>query len=388
MARQVAGIVAAYLMISLLWVAFGMVMDRRTSGHDAALRAAVSKLWGAVLKQRALWVSDRDGRPYLLDSTAIDLDLKLDHRQKGLLWYSTYRVRFSSQYQISNEQKKSQIVFLTFALPSSGGIINNFHLRAGGIEVTDYTLEGASMRKELLLPPGTSQKIEISYESQGMDEWWYDFSAEGGRVNNFSFTMRTDFNEIDFPEGSVSPTEKRREGKGWILTWNYSNFLSGSRIGMILPQKVNLAPWLVKVSFTAPASLFLFFFVLYIFTILRNVKMHPVNYLFVGAGCFTFQLLLSYLVDHLSLPLSFLLASLVSLFLVVSYVRHLAGTRFALIETAISQLVYVIGFAYTLLFEGERGFAITILCIATLYIVMQATAKTDWERPFSRTALE
>ena len=36
--------------------------------------------------------------------------------------------------------------------------------------------------------------------TNGMDEWWYSLGSSVNQVKNFSLTMNTDFDQIDFPE--------------------------------------------------------------------------------------------------------------------------------------------------------------------------------------------
>ena len=60
------------------------------------------------------------------------------------------------------------------------------------------------------------------------------------------------------------------------------------------------------------------------------------------------------------------------------------GRRFAFLEIAISQFIYLVLFSYTFFFKGFTGLAITILCIATLFVVMQFTGKVDWEAIFQK----
>jgi len=49
------------------------------------------------------------------------------------------------------------------------------------------------------------------------------------------------------------------------------------------------------------------------------------------------------------------------------------------------QFVYLVLFSYTFFFEGYTGLAITILCVATLFIVMQFTGRVDWDGVFQRS---
>ena len=109
------------------------------------------------------------------------------------------------------------------------------------------------------------------------------------------------------------------------------------------------------------------------------------NYFFIGAAFFSFHLLLAYLVDHISIHLAFWICSLVSIFLVVSYMRLVVGARLAFVEIALSQLVYLVFFSYTFFFKGYTGLAITILCICTLFVVMQFTGRVDWDKVFAKS---
>jgi inner membrane protein involved in colicin E2 resistance len=64
--------------------------------------------------------------------------------------------------------------------------------------------------------------------------------------------------------------------------------------------------------------------------------------------------------------------------------RLVVGNRFALLEIGTSQLIYQVLFSYTFFFEGFTGLVITILCILTLFVVMQLTGKVDWETVFQK----
>ena len=48
----------------------------------------------------------------------------------------------------------------------------------------------------------------------------------------------------------------------------------------------------------------------------------------------------------------------------------------------LSQFVYLVLFSYTFFFEAYTGLAITVLCILTLFVVMQYTARVDWASAF------
>lgn len=398
MGKRIFAISFIYVCTSLGWIILAGTTIMRTGRQDEKLRDAVGQLWGTKQTQQAPLVyynpasagrtrsKTKSTMEYLaLDASNIEVDLKLVHRKKGLLWYSTYRVAFSGEYQIKNNFDEPREMLLDFRFPAKGAVYDNFHFVVGGQEIQDIELKSGNIIRAIQLSPGQTENVEISYESQGLDEWSYDFGLNVNPVRNFSLVLNTDFEEIDFPAQSISPTHKEPASSGWKLTWQYSHLLTGVKIGMITPRKLNPGPWASRVTAAAPVSLFLFFFLLFVFTTVKKIKIHPMHYFFIGAAFFSFHLLLAYLVDHIPIHLAFWICSLVSIFLVVSYMRLVVGRRLAFIEIALSQLVYLVFFSYTFFFEGYTGLVITILCICTLFVVMQFTAKVDWDKVFVKS---
>ena len=53
-------------------------------------------------------------------------------------------------------------------------------------------------------------------------------------------------------------------------------------------------------------------------------------------------------------------------------------------DVAIAPLVYLVLFSCTFFLEGFTGLAITVLCLATLFVVMQITGRLDWDEVFGR----
>ena len=134
----------------------------------------------------------------------------------------------------------------------------------------------------------------------------------------------------------------------------------------------------------APVSLLFFLIVMVILGVLSERNLHPVNYAFLSAAFFAFHLLLAYLVDHISIHAAFFISSIVSVFLVVTYLRLVAGTRFAVAQAGVAQFVFLVLFSYAFFFEGYTGLTVTIGAIVTLFVLMQATARVDWGAVFAR----
>lgn len=407
MGRQILPLAIIFIGTALAWLILGGTVQTRTATQDERLKCEVGQLWGTAQRQKAPSVRYETTKETKVEKTVdsktvtetkvektthflpiagsdINADLKIDYRRKGLLWYSTYHVGFEGNYKVVNDTGEERQVFFDFEFPNSGAIYDDFRFLIGGKEVENLQIQSGRVTGTAKLKPGQAEHFSVSYRSQGMDEWWYDFGDDVSQIKNFTLTMNTDFKKIDFPQNSISPTNKLETDNGWQLVWEYSNLLTGVKIGMEMPRKLNPGPWVANVSYFAPVSLFFFLFILFIITSLRSIKIHPMNYLFVCAAFFSFHLLLAYLVDHISIHAAFIICSLVSIFLVVSYMRLVVGKRFAFVEVGLSQFVYLVVFSYTFFFQGYTGLAVTILSIVTLFVIMQLTGRVNWEGVFEQ----
>jgi inner membrane protein involved in colicin E2 resistance len=154
-----------------------------------------------------------------------------------------------------------------------------------------------------------------------------------------------------------------------------------------MPARLQPGPLAGEISYFAPVSLFFFFFVMLMVTTLRRIELHPMNYFFLAAAFFAFHLLLAYLVDHISVHAAFLIASLVSTGLVVSYLRLVTGLQFAAREAGLAQFLYLVLFSYAFFFRGFTGLAITLGSIVTLFVAMQITGRVRWAEFFGERRL-
>ena len=161
-----------------------------------------------------------------LESSRLNVDLNLEHRQKGLLWYSTYRVGFAGAYAFRNASDKERDVTFTLSFPTAQAIYDDLIFTVDDAPVT-LKNEKNSASGTLKIAPGKVVTLKVGYKSQGLNNWSYSL-AHGGkssedvaRVRDFSLKMTTNFKGIDFPNNTLSPSIKRESGSGWQLDWNY-----------------------------------------------------------------------------------------------------------------------------------------------------------------------
>jgi inner membrane protein involved in colicin E2 resistance len=197
-------------------------------------------------------------------------------------------------------------------------------------------------------------------------------------VRDFRLVVDTDFREVDFPPGSLSPSEHTASGGAWHGEWAFDSLISSAPVALSLPEQLNPGPLASRITFFAPVSLLFFFFVVGVLATVQRKELHPMHFFMIGCAFFAFHLLFAYLVDHVPVTASFALSALVSLLLVVSYARLFVGWRFALRELGISQLLYLVLFSYSFFWEGFTGLAITLGAIGTLFVMMQVTGRLDW----------
>ena len=407
MVKTIVAIVIVYVVAVVGWITLAGTITYRTDHQDTQLKNEVGQLWGAPLEQKApqasltIDSSDRtvnavnNGIVYTrpraepekhelpITENEISVGLDLDQRQKGLLWYSTYRVRFSGDYLFENSHDKSGAMTITFPFPATNGQYDDFKFEVDGASVPFTRQNNNLIIATIPCAANSRHRLGVAYNSQGLDRFTYRFGDGINEVRNFKLTATTNFDGYDHPANTISPNvTKQRVGNGWQLAWDYKDLIAGTGIGIEMPQKINPGPMAARISFFAPVSLGFFFFLIFVIALLRGIQIHPMNYFFLAAAFFAFHLLLAYLVDHISIHASFALCSMVSVVLVVSYMRIVVGNRFAFFEVAAAQLIYLIGFSYAFFFEGFTGLAVTIGSIITLFVVMQSTARIDWTRQF------
>jgi inner membrane protein involved in colicin E2 resistance len=398
MNRNIPAIAAIFLFTTAAWVILGSSIMVRTQTADKDLSARVASTWGQpqqqsvpaaftsrtvqkqvreTYDQRATTriVEETINTPLPLEQSRVHVVLNLEQRQKGLLWFPTYRVDFRGAYVFRNTTADNDVV-IKVPLPVQDAIYDDLIVRADGQRI-DINMTGGSIVTKLQRPPGSLTRLEVGYKSQGMQRWTYSFGENVSQVRDFDLEMETDFSAIDFPGDTISPTSKRPTRSGWLLAWRYNNLLTGYKIGMLLPEKLQPGPLAERISFFAPVSLLFFFFLMVVITALKAIELRPVHYFFLATSFFAFHLLLAYLVDHISIHAAFAICSAVSIFLVVSYLRIVVGPRFAFVEAASAQFIYLVLFSYAFFFKGFTGLAITIGAIVTLFVVMQVTARRE-----------
>ncbi|HKW31562.1 MAG TPA: inner membrane CreD family protein [Candidatus Acidoferrum sp.] len=425
MFKRIAAICLIWVCTAFAWAILGTSIFSRSESAESGLSGRVASTWGAPQAQAPPAITrewqetktiedEYDGKrrtrketyqhsdPVRIEGSRITAALHVDYRQKGLLWFSTYKVDLDAAYTFQNPKASEEEFAIALPLPAQQAVYDKVELKVDDMPLP-LTFSGSQVLARVRLAGGAKSVLRAEYRSQGLDSWRYSFSGpnaaqanpQTGQSNlvssqpkeisqsrNFHLLVKTDFSGFDFPDNSLSPTEKRETGNGWELQWNYENLVSGFDIALKMPQKLQPGPLAGRISYFAPVSLFFFFFLVFILSTMRGNNLHPMNYFFLACAFFAFHLLLAYLADHISIHAAFVISSLVSIALVVSYLRLVVDLRFAVVDAGLTQLIYLVLFSYAFFFEGFTGLAVTIGAILTLFVVMQMTGRLKWEEKF------
>lgn len=412
MLKRIITIGFFFILTSISWFFLSAVMGNRDRVFQDRLTPKVAGLWGDVLTQEApqlefSWITEKwvtytvgkkgvkktkkekvvNRRQVLFATSDVQVNLDLEHRKKGLIWYPTFYAVFSADYTYTHQGKEDGSLNIAFQFPNAHSSFDDFVFTVNS--VTDPQIPVTTLNNERVVnyvvpvKPGEKVDLSLSYKTRGLYYWQYGFGRGVNRVNQFALSATTNFKAIDFQDNSMSPSEKTETANGWTLGWKFDNLISPDPISVAMPQKLNPGPLAAKMSAYAPVGLFFFYLWMFVISLLKKIDLHPVNFLFLGAAFFCFNLLFSFTVDHITVELAFIISSVVSIFLVVSYLRLVVGLRFAAVEAGFSQLVYLVLFSYAHFYQGFTGLIHTIGSILTLFLVMQLTGRINWTEKLS-----
>jgi hypothetical protein len=387
LALRIAALILIWIGATAAWMVLGATLLYRSEQAGDTQRRAIGTLWLPEQTQSAPVFSVTQGKLILNkppDASTVDVALALDQRRKGLIWFNTYRVDFSGAYRVRNNGNGQHVGF-ALRLPADNAVYDDVKVLVNGAPVADPAAIGV-IDLDIPVAPGRVADVVVSYRSRGVGRWSYKFGPGVNVVRDFDLTMRTDFDAIDFPEGTLTPTAERKTPTGWDLVWSYRDLVAGYGIGMRLPERLQPGLLAQRITFWAPLSLLFYFFVIFVITTIRRIELHPMNYFFLAAAFFSFHLLFAYTVDRLPIGTAFAICSVVSMFLTITYLRLVVGLRFAAVEAGLAQVFYLILFSLALFNEGTSGLAITIGAIITLFLTMQLTARIDWSGRFAQAS--
>src|SRR5262249_39652611 len=192
MTKRIIAIAFIFICTSIAWAILGGTIFSRTYDSGSVSSDRVASTWGTaqnqgpptasfktlvekqlqmaengVLVKKTVTEESFTGLP--LESSRIDVALDLQHRQKGLLWYSTYKVAFSGVYGFRNTSDKEQIVDFRLQFPTAQAIYDNLTFTVDGQPVAITNDKNAAIGSAKI-GAGKGGQPTIRYNFQGAYE--------------------------------------------------------------------------------------------------------------------------------------------------------------------------------------------------------------------------
>ncbi|UCF67879.1 MAG: hypothetical protein JSV80_00870, partial [Acidobacteriota bacterium] len=215
MSQRILAMAGIFVLLSAAWFVLAGSVSHRTWSADQRLLGEVAGLWGAEQTQlspelefmwrvkktendrvkdistgeektitREKWVWER--QPVILDSSELTVELALDHRKKGLLWYATYGVVFDGQFGYTHQEEREGLLSITYRFPTTQASYDDFQFEIDGQPDSKIsTISSGQQRivqRKVPVSKGTAVPFRITYRTRGLDAWHYSFGNDVNHV--------------------------------------------------------------------------------------------------------------------------------------------------------------------------------------------------------------
>ena len=400
--------ILSYLVIGIVGLIFSVISiiigiridDRHKTSYSRSLKS-VQKIWGGYIAQNPPQFSferfrveqyedKKTGQIRLrkrmistamgFESQKIDIKINSNIRTKGLLKFPGYVLEFSGKYVIRNLHKSGKKVFYLFQLPVDAGNISKISVTVDGKPYRDDTNLADGIDWSGYLNTNEKKVVEISYSARGTESFRYSLGQRKVEIKMLEVTLLTDFTDINIPDGSMVPTSRVSDDKTTKLTWKGENLVTGQNIAIKFEIEGNWGKIVSKLFFYSPLAIFLFLGFFIISTVSKEIRLHPMHYLFIVTGFFIFYLLGSYMISYMHIIAAVIISLTVSSGIMTYYSFMLKKssslTMIMVIGAGIFQWIFSIAF----FFPQHTGFMITIASIIAFIFLMRSTVSVEWEK--------
>src|SRR6185295_3029774 len=140
MVLRLAAITLIFVSTSIAWMILGGTIAWRTDESSGRLRGSVTSLWGAPHAQKAPFAESLTPPPTPAakpitappDASDIRASVNLEYRQKGLLWFSTYKVAFEGDYDFRNPDPNNPNFRIVLPLPATQAVYDDLLFTVDG----------------------------------------------------------------------------------------------------------------------------------------------------------------------------------------------------------------------------------------------------------------
>jgi inner membrane protein len=417
------GILVLLLQIPVAMIG-GLVSERKDRGEEAA--AEVSAKWGSrqllagpmvVVPYLHRWTeTGRNGQSvertgyrhasFLPDGLQIRANATSEIRKRGIFAVPVYRLELAVAGRFSPPDL-SQLALdpAAMAWDRAQLVVGIADTRAIQ-QATAVTWNGRAIpfgpgtAGQQVVIDGIQAPVGAGFET-GPVEFAFPLVVNGSRSIRFtpfgkatSVALTSNFPHPNF-QGNWLPTERTVTEEGFKATWqipflgrsfpqawsepgNVRETIEASTFGVEFANPVDHYRMAERSVKYASLFILLTFAALWLFEVRAGVRVHPIQFLMLGAALCLFYLLELSLSEHLGFPLAFAIASLAVVGMAVGYgIVVLKGVNRALAAGAGVALLYV--YLYVLLVNEDYALLFgSVGLFVILALVMFATRRVDW----------
>ena len=181
------------------WMVLAGSINSRTDSSGDRLKLNISSTWGAAQQQaQPMAIIESIADPTAAERSRVQADLDLEYRQKGLLWYSTYVVKFAGAYTFLNATDAARRVTLNFYFPAQKAMYDDLTVSVNG-EALPFSSNDSGISAWAMVPSQQRVEFVVKYGSRGLETWRYNLGKDVNRTKDFALTVKTNFKEVDFP---------------------------------------------------------------------------------------------------------------------------------------------------------------------------------------------
>lgn len=400
----IIGFLALVILIPLYMIG-SLAQERRE--RKAEVVTQMGKIWGEsqILSPAFISNSYNSYSEILSFSSSynVECNLTAEIRRRGTYKIPLYSTEIIIRGKIADVSNNSK--FLILPVSNAGKV--NF----GSAIIDGATASVIKEQKSLAFKLNTRNDLqpveyEIKFKISGIEKINFLPVSNEGTIKITSNWKDPNFN------GSILPAERTIDSEGFSATWKFSSSagiaektqlmnllfsespakpeqsLSGEIFGVSLIVAVDsyhLVNRVIKYGILFIALTFSAFFA---FEAVYEIRVHPIQYLFIGAALLLFYLLLLSLSEYLGFIQAYALAMCGIIFLVYSYSAAILKTRKRALILG-SGLAFLYFFLLLLISLEEYSLLIgSVSLFIILGLIMYVTRNIDWYRAFSSSEKE
>ena len=369
---------------------FSIVGDREKYRNEAV--EVISQSWAGeqVLKAPQMTVrskvSESKGDEYLyLDDYNADITINTELRKKGIFKIPVYtaQVKVKGTYVLSDNKCNDAIALLSFDVSDSKGFIESPQIKVGNENM--HPVEDKKYYTHIN-PAIKRIPFEYSYTLRGVNTLYVE---PKGNITNIKITGN--WQNPGF-EGDFLPSKREVNKNNFTAEWsipkiattgitNDSSDIIKAGVSLLTPvDNYRMALRSVKYAFLFLILTFMAYFTFEI-TSKKNNRIHPIQYLMIGAAMLIFYLLLTSTSEFMPFGCAYTFSAMLTIGLIGSYTHFVLtkkeNKQFSLLITGL--LIVLYGFLYTLLVLQDLSMIIgSFVLFIAIAIVMYATRNVEW----------